>query len=525
MTNGNHNRGIRARRGIRSKTLLVALAVGAALAPIALAQSEAPAQATIADWQAQIKTDPESATMWLGLGNAQLEAGDFEAARTSFLEARSLDYLVGDAHYGLGLAEYNRGDYQAALFSFSEVARLHPERFDGHYNQAVTLSRLRQPEAAAAAFRSAIANAQPEATLDDEFNANLGLAGQLRRSEDHAGAAAAYAAALELFPEDHDVEYLHAEALFLAGKGLDALPLLIDLEGRSSDYRISSLIADIYVGQGQVDYALRALERAQQRAGTSGAAGVQANLHIKLGLLERQLGRDADAITTFTKATMLDPASWEAHYNLGVSYLEAGQAASATDPLETAVVLAADRGDVKLALAVAYDQLGRSGEALTLASGAGQLLDDPLLAAQAGFILGRSQYRQGDFAAASATLAQVVQERPGDAQAQLWAGLSEYALGNYRTAAQYYERAVQLDPGSVESRLNLGAAYLASEQFKNAEQVYQSLLDQNPGDSVSLYNLGWALISQNQRLAARGAWEQAQALGHQDAATALSEYF
>jgi tetratricopeptide (TPR) repeat protein len=519
MVNGNH------KQGLRIRTLLAVLAVSAVPVPAALAQAEPAPQVTAAQWQAQIEAEPGNAALWTGLGNAQLEAGDFEAARTSFLEARSLDYLAGDAHYGLGLAEYNRGDYQAALFSFSEVARLHPDRFDGHYNQAVTLARLRQPEAAAAAFRSAIANAEPEATLDDEFNANLGLAGQLRRIADHAGAAAAYEAALLLFPDDHEVEYLHAESLFLAGQGLEALPLLIDLEGRSSDYRVSSLIADIYVGQGQVDYALRAVERAQQRAGRTGAAGVQANLYIKLGLLERQLGRDADAIGTFTRATTLDPASWEAHYNLGVSYLETGQAGSSAGPLETAVILAGERGDVKLALAVAYDQLGRSAEALELARDAALLLEDPLLAAQAGFILGRSQYRQGDFAAAASTLALTVQERPGDAQAQLWAGLSEYALGNYRTAAQYYERAVQLDPGSIESRLNLGAAYLASEQFKDAEQVYQSLLEQNPADTASLYNLGWALISQNQRLAARGAWEQAQSLGHQEAAAALSEYF
>jgi tetratricopeptide (TPR) repeat protein len=515
MVKGNYKRGVRT-----ACLLLTAIAVStAALVPSALAQT------TVSEWQELTRAEPEDSLLWVGLGNAQLAAGDAEAARSSFLEARSLDYRTGDAHYGLGLAEYNRGDYQAALFAFSEVARLYPERFDGHYNRAVTLSRLRQPQEAAAAFRAAIANAQPEATLEDEFNANLGLAGQLQRSDDHAGAAAAYEAALVLFPDDNEVEYLHAEALFRAGRGLEALPLLIDLEGRSSDYQVSSLIADIYVSQGQIDYALQALERAQLKAGSAGSASVQANLYLKLGLLERQLGRDADAITTFKRATTLDPASWEAHYNLGVSYLETGQAGNSVANLETAVVLAGDRGEVKLALAAAYDQLGRSGEALRLAQDASQLLGDPVLAAQAGFILGRSQYREGDHAAAAATLALVIQDRPGDAQAQLWAGLAEYALGNYRTAAQYYERAVQLAPDSIEGRLNLGAAYLASEQFKDAEQVYQSLVAANPDDSVSLYNLGWALLSQNQRLAARTAWEKAQLLGHREAAEALVQYF
>src|SRR5690606_4835222 len=143
-----------------------------------------------------------------------------------------------------------------------EVARLHPERFDGHYNRAVTLARLRMPDEAAASFRAAIENAGPEATLDDEFSANLGLAGQLKISDDFAGAAEAYEAALAIHPDDLDVRYLHAEALFHAGQGLEALPLLSELDALTDDYRVSSLIADVYVEQGQIDYALRALERA-----------------------------------------------------------------------------------------------------------------------------------------------------------------------------------------------------------------------------------------------------------------------
>lgn len=516
MTHGNHRRG---RHTVR--VLLTALAVSAAaVLPAALAQT------TVNEWQAAAKAEPENSMLWVGLGNAQLEAEDFEAARSSFVEARAIDYRNGDAHYGLGLAEYSRGDYQAALFAFSEVARQFPDRFDGHYNRAVTLARLRQPEEAATAFRAALDNAEPEATLNDEFSAYLGMAGQLKRTDDYAAAADAYGAALVLFPEDTEIEYLQAEALFRASEGLEALPLLIDLEGRSGDYRVSSLIADIYMDQGQIDYALKALLRSQDRAEATGEATVQANLDIKLGLLERQLGRDADALETFGRAARLDPGSWEAHYNLGVSLLEASRLSEAAANLETAVVLAPDRGDVNLALATAYDLLGGNDvAALSYGTVAAELLDDSALIAQAEFIQGRAHYRQGEFTEASRLLAHVVQERPDDAQAQLWAGLSSYAQGNYRTAAQYYERAVQLAPDSAVSRLNLGAAYLASEQFEAAQQVYETLIAQDSADVTSLYNLGWSLISQNQRLAARDAWEQAQQLGHEGAAQALSEYF
>src|SRR5690606_27724932 len=179
--------------------------------------------------------EPGNVPAWIDLGNVYLDQGDSEAAKTAFLEAISLDYRQGDAHFGLGLAEYHRGDYQAALFSFGEVARLHPDRFDGHYNLAVTQARLRMPAEAAESFRAALENAAPEASLADELNAWLGLAGQLKLTGDHAGAAEAYAEAVIAAPEDRDVRYLHAEALWRAGSGLEALPLLIELDDATNE--------------------------------------------------------------------------------------------------------------------------------------------------------------------------------------------------------------------------------------------------------------------------------------------------
>lgn len=490
-----------------------------ALLPLALAQP------SLAELQREVRQQPGNPEAWVNLGNAYLAAERFEDAKESFLEAVSVEYRNGDAHFGLGLAEYGRGDYQAALFAFNEVARLYPERFDGHYNQAVTLAQLRRPDEAAAAFRRAIARAEPEATAEDLVNAHLGLAGQLKRSGKYAEAADAYGQALEVEPERTELAYLRAEALYRAGRGLDALPALTELEASGTDYRVSVLIASIYVEQGQIDYALRSLQRSLRQAEEAGEAEAQAGLYLELGLLQRQLGRDAQAITSFQRAATADPASWEARYNLGVSYLETGQAQDAVVPLEEAATLAPESGEARLALASAYDQLGRTQDAAREARGALQRLADAELAAEARFVLGRAQYRLADYAGAAQTLAQVIQERPSDAQAQLWAGLAEYQLGNYRTAAQYYERAVQLAPDSTEARVNLAAAYLAAERFQDAAQVYEQLAGLNPQDAESRYNLGWALLSLGRRTEARAAWEQASGLGFQPAADALRSHF
>ena len=220
--------------------------------------------------RAEVQANPGSVLAWVALGNALYEGGQYDAAKDSFLEAIALDYRSGDAHYGLGLSEFARGDYQAALFEFAEVTRLHPDRFDGHFNRGVTLARLRRPEDAAAAFREALAQADPEASADDKVQAHIALAGQLELAGDFAGAAEAYAAALEFDPENADYTLRRGQALQNAGQGLVALPELTELETRSGDYRVSALIADIYVSQGQIDYALWSLERALEKAEAAG---------------------------------------------------------------------------------------------------------------------------------------------------------------------------------------------------------------------------------------------------------------
>ena len=501
---------------VKRSVLALAVALAAALPAAAIAQP------SVAELSAAVEERPQDAELWTRLGNAAFAASDLETAKDAYLEAIALDYLLGDAHYGLGLTEFARGDYQGALFAFNEVTRLFPDRFDGHYNRAVTLATLRRSSDAAAAFRDALAAAEPEATRVDRLNAYVGLAGQLTRIEDYAGAAEAFGEALALSPDDIDLAYNRGAALVAAGRGLTALAELTDVETRTGDYRFSVLIAEVYVDQGQVDFALRALDRAVRKANEAGDREGEANSLVALGELQRGLGRDADATASFERATSVDPASWEARFNLGVSYLTAGQTRAAIAPLQEATRLQPSGIESELALANAYDQLGMSAEAVAAAR---NVLDrvganDVEARAQATFIVGRGAYMRGDYAAAAEAFATVVQARPSSAGAQLWAGLAQYMQGDYAGAALFYERAVQLDPNSVEARVNLGAAYLASERYRDAEGVYSLLVQQNPQDAESHHNLGWALYALERDEDARIAWSNACQLGYEPGCTA-----
>jgi len=483
------------------------------------------AQAGIPQLRAEVEANPGSVVAWVALGNAYFQAGQFDQAKNAFLEAIALDYTSGDAHYGLGLAEFSRGDFQAALFEFTEVTRLHPERFDGHFNRAVTLARLRRAQEAADSFQEALTQAAPEASAEDRVQAHLGLAGQLELSNDYAGAAQAYADALAIEPENASYILRRGQALLNAGAGLEALPELTALEARSGDYRVSALIADIYVAQGQIDYAMWSLERALEKAEAAGDAAAQASTLVKLGTLQRSLGRESDAAASYERAAAVDPRSWEAQYNLGVTYLENGQTRQALEPLQRAAELAADRADIALALATTHDQLAQSQEALAYARQALTLgLSEQDQVVNAQFIAGRALYRQGDFRAAADQLRAVLQARPSDPLTQMWAGLAAYQLADYTTAVGNFERAVQLNPNSVEARANLGAGYLAAQRYQEAETVYSLLVSQNERDFESLYNLGWALFSQNRRGAATEAWVSSCELGYQPACSAISTY-
>lgn len=504
-----------------ARPLVLALAVLLVTAATGLAL----AQDTVAERRAQVEAAPEDPHAWVSLGNALLDQEDTEDAKGAYLEAISVDYRSCDGHYGLGLAEFQRGDYQASLFAFNEVTRLCAERFDGHYNRAVTLARLRRPAEAAEAFREAVAQAEPEASPDDRVAGWTGLAGQRKITAEFDAAAEAYASALQIRPTDDGLLFLHSDALHRAGRGLEALPDLTDLEARSDDYRVSGLIADVYVEAGQIDRALSSLDRALAQTEASGNATAQASLLVKLGLLQRSLGRDAEAADSFRRATQLDGASWEAQYNLGVSLLEAGQTADALDALQAAEAQAGGNGAVALALASAYDQLARPQEALDAALVADTALTDPGSLVEARFIAGRNAYRLGDYGTARDLLEGVVDARPDSAAVQLWTGLATYQQGDFSAAVPYYERAVQLDPNDVTTRANLGAAYLATERYQDAELVYELLLQQDQQDAESFYNLGWSLISQDRRGPSRDAWASSCDLGYGAACDALAEYF
>ena len=469
---------------------------------------------------------------WINKGKVYLSGGQFDAARESFEEAIALNYKSSEAHFGLGLAEYERGDYPAALFEFGEVARLYPEFFDGYYNRAITLAKMRRFEEAAEAFQSAIDEAEPEASTVQKINAYLGLAGMLKKTENYEAAADAYASALELREGDSELAYRRGEALYLAGNGLDALADLIELEAKTSDYRVSALIADIYVQNEQNDYALHALDRSLRKAQGAADSKAESFLSMKLGLLQSSLGQDTEAIASFQQAAAADPRSWKARYYYGISYLSLGQPEAALGSLQQAQALNPDSPEVNLALATAYDAVAMTEESAQIASLiVAQFKDKELSAseaealARAQFFIAKAKYMQGDYEAALEQFKEVLSTNRDDAIVNMWAGLCAYQLEKYETAINYLEQAVASDPDNIDAKINLGSAYYQAERYRDSAIVYKLLVEDNSNDAESYYNLGLSLMAQNLPKEAKDALTKASELGYAPAQEALSQYF
>ena len=463
--------------------------------------------------EAQLKQNPGDVELMLSLGKAYLDAGRYDAAARVFEDALAQDYENFSAHFGLGLALYRKGDLRGAVFEFDQATRVAPDRFEGWYNLGVAYADLMRWNEAAQAFSKAI-SAGKKAGLEGNVlkPAYLGLATADRKLGKPDLAAAVLSQALEESGEDPEVEYLLAESLSLAGRPKDAIPYLYKvLRANRADVAAVSLLADIYVGQGLTDRALRELDRSLAAAQDPQA---RANLLLKKASIIKPLDPKKSA-ELLQEASRLDPKLWQAHYDLGVSWLKAGDPDRALRSFQRAYSVKPNEPKILVGLAAAYFQKQDYKQAyryaqLAAASGDVEAKGEALL------IAGKSAYNLGRFGEARSLLVKATDALPDRADAWLWLGLASYAMQDYKTAISALERSVQLDPSPV-AKLNLGAAYLAVKRFSDAEQILTQVVLEEPDNAEAWYNLGWALKALAREAEAQRAWKRALELGYEPA--------
>jgi tetratricopeptide (TPR) repeat protein len=248
-----------------------------------------------------------------------------------------------------------------------------------------------------------------------------------------------------------------------------------------------------------------------------------------LGFAQSHLGKSADAIAAYKKATQLDPKWFEAQQNLGLALAKSGDLTAAASALKTAVTLKPTIGG-KQALAAAWLSLAQvteesSPQDALAAYQKGSELDPANSEAQLGVArmadrsgnvaAAEQQYlklaaagnndsierliglylKQKRFADAETWLHKYISANPQNAAAQLQLGKLLTAEGKTQEAIATLEPLYKSSPDPKIAR-DLASLYLETKQYPAAADLLRPLIVQSPTDAQLHLDYGTALMHQ-----------------------------
>jgi tetratricopeptide (TPR) repeat protein len=318
---------------------------------------------------------------------AQFEAGlnaasavpvpDWDAAITGLREAESHGTPSPEVHNIVGLMLGRKGsDSSQVLTEFNEALRLRPEYAEAHNNIGLVLAQNGDDERAGVEFREAV-----------------------RIRPDYADAHANLGSVLLL----SDVE----QAIIELEKAVSIDPTLIKAQFN---------LAEAY-GNSPSHGTSKQIEQLRK---IISIAPDFARAHLALGKAMLHEAKVSDAIVELRDATRLDPASGEAHYQLGLALARSGQQQEGA-------------AEVK------------KGRELSAA-------DERNQNAELDISEGRATLQKGELQEADAKFRHAIKLQPNSPVAQHFLGLVLEKEGDTTAAITAYQRAVELNPGDLNSR-------------------------------------------------------------------------
>ncbi|NOZ05926.1 MAG: tetratricopeptide repeat protein [Chloroflexi bacterium] len=103
-----------------------------------------------------VTTNPESVEALFNLGNAYMDAEQFDKAIASFQSVLALEPKHADARSNLGVAYYRKGDMKQAVEAFQKAVELSPQDAEIQYNLGGSLAQMNRLDEAIAAFQKAL---------------------------------------------------------------------------------------------------------------------------------------------------------------------------------------------------------------------------------------------------------------------------------------------------------------------------------------------------------------------------------
>ncbi len=262
--------------------------------------------------------------------------------------------------YDRGFRAWTSGDLQGAKAAFTDAIQKEPNAPASHYSLGVVLERIGQVADAQQEYRAAF-------SAKSDYDLAMGAYAMSLVDSGHAGEADTF------LSDRHNRNPGSARiATYLSmvksaeGDSGSAQQLAQDalrLDPNNKDAMVA--IARDHYKAHRMELALYALQAILEGFGEATPPRDKENpeAHLLRGLIEKQTGKRAAAMTDFTAAQQKRPDLVEATIQLGVMKLEAGNAAEATPLLETAVRYAPTSALAHLNLGDSYRLQGRTADA------------------------------------------------------------------------------------------------------------------------------------------------------------------
>jgi tetratricopeptide (TPR) repeat protein len=305
--------------------------------------------------QAAIQREPHSPKLYIYLGQAQWNAGEYDAAFAAFKEAVKLAPASAEAHNWMGAFLMGRGSLTDAISELRKAVSLDPQYARGYTNLGSALAKSGDLAGSVTSFQKALA-LEPN---NWAAHLNLGLA--LRENGDAAKALVHLRRAAEAQPDNPTLQCELGKTLRQNGDLSSAVAaferaLAIDPEMREAYYGLgftlkqqaaaarkpstASLSKNPYDTQAQQALAKGDLNSAKEQLVQALAADDNdADAHNLLGYILGQQGDTRSALPHLERAAALRPESAEVHFNYGAALWYSGEKQKAISELKTSVRL------------------------------------------------------------------------------------------------------------------------------------------------------------------------------------------
>lgn len=241
--------------------------------------------------------------------------------------------------------------------------------------------------------------------------------------------------------------------------------------------------------------------RAPQALSSAMTAKSSAAVYDAVGAWFAEHNQQDCALSAFQRATILEPNSAEAHFNLGVAELRLKQLSDAEQQLRLAIKANPGLTAARLSLGTLLLDADRPQEAEAIFREL--LIADPI-SFEGLDNLGLALAAQRRYAAAVRAWQQALAIRPGSPDTVLSMATAMYKDGDGKASVAILVDLLKTHPEMKEAHLTLANIYAKQEQYVNAAGEYGIAVRLDPRDDIA--RLAWA-----KALSTSGAFQEATA--------------